>query len=205
MWAEYKAQNMANRRGADPLYFEDVEVGTEIPHIIKGPITLTSKIAFEMAFGAGGWFVGHELAMQLWDAVPRLPIKNEEGVPEPPVAIHWTNERCQSYLGMPGAYEAGFERLNWLTQLLMSWFGDHGMLRALSLRFKAFHWQGDAVRLHGKITGTRVEGDRHLVDLEVWTTSHPRGETTSQGAATVELPSRVAGNVVWTAPTGEAS
>lgn len=200
VWEEYRTHNLVNRRGDEPLYFEDVSTETEIPHIIKGPITLTSKIAFEMAFGAGGWFVGHELAMQLWEAVPRLPIKNEEGVPEPPVAIHWTNERCQSYLGMPGAYEAGFERLNWLTQLLMSWFGDHGMLRKLSLRFKAFHWQGDAVKLYASVTGKREEGDRYLVDLDIWTESHPRGEKTSEGTAVVELPSREAGNVVWTPP-----
>ena len=198
VWEEYRTHNFVNRRGDDPLYFEDVEVGTEIPHIIKGPITLTSKIAFEMAFGAGGWFVGHELAMQLWEVAPRLPIKNEEGVPEPPVAIHWTNERCQKYLGMPGAYEAGFERLNWFTQLLMSWMGDHGVLRKLDLQFKGFHWQGDAVRLFAKVTGTRVEDGRHLVDLEIWTMSHPRGDRTSEGVATVELPSREAGNVVWT-------
>ena len=97
-----------------------------MPYIIKGPVTLTSKIAFELAFGAMGWFVGHELALALWEKSPRLPIRNEENVPEPPVAIHWTNERCQKYLGMPGAYEAGFERLNWFTQLINNWMGDHG-------------------------------------------------------------------------------
>lgn len=203
VWDEYKTHNLANRRGDDPLYYEDVEVGFELPHIIKGPITLTSKIAFEMAFGAGGWFVGHELAMQLWENAPRLPIKNEEGVPEPPVAIHWTNERCQKYLGMPGAYEAGFERLNWLTQLLMSWFGDHGMLRNLKLAFKGFHWQGDAVRLFAKVTAKRVEGDRHLVELDVWTKSHPRDDVTSEGTVVVELPSREAGNVVWSPTDGD--
>lgn len=204
VWEEYRTHNLANRRGAEPLYYEDVEIGFEVPHIIKGPITLTSKIAFEMAFGAGGWFVGHELAMQLWEAAPRLPIRNEENVPEPPVAIHWTNERCQTYLGMPGAYEAGFERLNWFTQLLMSWYGDHGMLRKLGLAFRGFHWQGDAVRLFATVTAKRVEGDRHLVDLVIHTESHPRGERTSEGTATVELPSREAGNVVWTAPVKEA-
>jgi acyl dehydratase len=199
VWEEYRTHNLANRRGDEPLYIEDVTVGEELPHLIKGPITLTSKIAFEMAFGAGGWFVGHELAMQLWEHAPRLPIRNEENVPEPPVAIHWTNERCQTYLGMPGAYEAGFERLNWFTQLLMSWYGDHGMLRRLGLAFRAFHWQGDAVRLYATVTGTRVEEDRHLVDLELRSESHPRGELTSEGTATVELPSRAAGNQVWPA------
>lgn len=197
VWDEYRTHNFANRRGTEPLYFEDVTVGEEIPHIIKGPITLTSKIAFEMAFGAIGWFVGHELAMELWEVAPRLPIRNEENVPEPPVAIHWTNERCQKYLGMPGAYEAGFERLNWFSQLLMSWFGDHGMMRGLKLAFKGFHWQGDAVRLFAKVTGKRVENGQNLVDLEIWTMSHPRGDRTSEGTAVVELPSREAGTEIW--------
>ena len=190
VWAEYHEQNLTNRRGSEPLYFEDVLVGDEVPYIIKGPVTLTSKIAFEMAFGAMGWFVGHELALALWEKSPRLPILNEEGVPEPPVAIHWTNERCQKYLGMPGAYEAGYERLNWFTQMINGWMGDHGKLRKLGCQFRGFHWQGDACRLFADVTGKRVEGDEHLVDLKIWTMSHPRGQRTTEGEMVVELPSR---------------
>ena len=99
-------------------------------------------------------------------------------------------ERCQTYLGMPGAYEAGFERLNWFTQLLMSWMGDHGLMRAMSAQFRAFHWQGDAVRLFATVTDKRVEDGEHLVDLRIWSESHPRGERTTEGEATVQLPSR---------------
>ena len=47
VWQEYHNQNLKNRRGAEPLYFEDVQVGDEVPYIIKGPVTLTSKLAFE--------------------------------------------------------------------------------------------------------------------------------------------------------------
>jgi len=189
VWEEYRTHNRANRRGAQPLYFEDVEIGTEIPHIIKGPVTMTSKLTFEFALGSG-WFAGHELALELLESAPRLAIRNEENVPEPPVAIHWTNERCQRYLGMPGAYEAGFERLNWFTQLLMAWSGDHGLLRRMGLEFLAFHWQGDAVRLYGKVSGKRETGAEALVDLEIWSSAHPRGETTSRGTASVRLPRR---------------
>ncbi len=190
VWQEYHDQNFKNIQGSTPLYFEDVTVGDEVPYIIKGPVTLTSKIAFEMAFGAFGWFVGHELALKLWERSPRLPIRNEENVPEPPVAIHWTNERCQKYLGMPGAYEAGFERLNWFTQLINNWIGDHGKIRALGCQFRGFHWQGDACRLFAEVTGKRRDGGENLVDLKIWTMSHPRGQRTTEGEMTVELPSR---------------
>ncbi|MBT4518451.1 MAG: hypothetical protein HOC23_00480, partial [Halieaceae bacterium] len=163
VWEEYRTHNLKNRRGNEPLYFEDVEIGTKVPHLIKGPVTMTSKLAFEFLRGAGGWLVGHELAMQLWDESPNLAIRNEENVPEPPLAIHWTNERCEKYLGMPGAYEAGYERLHWYTQLLMSWMGDHGLMRNLKVDFLAFHWQGDAIRLHAEVTDKRVENGEHLI------------------------------------------
>ncbi|MBQ60814.1 MAG: hypothetical protein CMQ19_01935 [Gammaproteobacteria bacterium] len=190
VWAEYHEQNMTNVQGSEPLYFEDVEVGAQVPHIIKGPVTLTSKIAFEMAFGAMGWFVGHELALKLWERSPRLPIRNEENVPEPPVAIHWTNERCETYLGMPGAYEAGHERLNWLTQMANNWIGDHGIIRSMNIQFRGFHWQGDACRLHGEVTGKRVVDGENIVDLRIWTQSHPRDQRTTDGQMTVQLPSK---------------
>jgi hypothetical protein len=199
IWEEYRTHNLVNRRGDEPRYWEEVEVGAAIPHIVKGPTTLTSKLAFESLGWPGGWVVGHELALDLFDRYPALPIRNEENVPEPPVAIHWTNERCQRYLGMPAAYEAGYERLNWLTQLLMSWGGDHAMLRKMSMRFAGFHWQGDVIRLHATVTGTRVEGGRHLVDLDIETRTH-RDEVTTTGAAVVELPSRATGAPVWRAP-----
>lgn len=193
--AEYRAQN-TQRRGDKPLYWEDVRVGTELPHIIKGPTTLTGKIAFESINFPGGWVLGHELAQELFDEHPNLAIRNEENALEPPVAIHWTNERCQRYLGMPKAYEAGYERLHWLCQLLMNWTGDHGMIRRLSVQYRNFHWQGDLIRLHATVTGTRVVDDAHLVDLSIETRTH-RDEVTTRGEATVQLPSRELGLPVW--------
>jgi hypothetical protein len=35
-----------------------------------------------------------------------------------------------------------------------------------------------------------VENDEHLVDLSMWTMSHPRGQRTTEGEITVELPSK---------------
>lgn len=188
VWDEYRKQNF-NRRGSEPLYFEDVSEGDEVPYLVKGPTTLASKIAFESIGGPGGWFVGHELALDLFERHPGLAIRNEENVPEPPVAIHWTNERCQKYLGMPAGYEAGYERINWLTQMLMTWMGDHGLIRKLSFRFKGFHWQGDVVRLYATVVSKEVVDGRNEVTLEIETKSH-RGETTTKGKATVALPSK---------------
>lgn len=190
VWDEYRNQNFVNKRGGEPLYYEDVNAGDTVPYIIKGPTTMLGKMGFEFTRGAGGWFVGHEMAMELWQSSPNLPIRNSENIPEAPILIHYLNDQCQKVLGMPGAYEAGYERLHWYTQLLMSWAGDHGLLRALNLRFDEFHWQGDAIRLYADVVGKRVENGEHLVDLSIRTESHAQQRQTSHGSAVVQLPSK---------------
>jgi len=184
--AQYKAEV---RRGSQPLYWEDVQVGEEIPPKIKGPTTTISKIAFELVGGPGGWVVGHELAFELFEKHPGLPFINEQGAPEVPLAIHWSNERCQNILGLPGAYEAGYERLNWMIQGYMNWMGDHGRMKKLFMRFPAFSLLGDTTWCKGKAVEKRIEGENHIVTLEIWTVNQI-DVTTTTGQAEVILPSR---------------
>jgi hypothetical protein len=63
-------------------------------------------------------------------------------------------------------------------------------MRRLQVRFMSFHWQGDAIRLYGTVKAKRVVDGEHLVDLEIRTVTHPRGEETSRGSATVQLISK---------------
>jgi len=177
------------QRGPQPLYWEDVQEGEEIPPKIKGPTTTISKIAFELAGGPGGWVVGHELAFELFERHPGLPFINEQGVPEVPLAIHWSNERCQRILGLPGAYEAGYERINWMIQGYMNWMGDHGRMKKLFVKFPAFSLLGDTTWCKGKVVEKRIEGENHIVALEIWTVNQLE-VTTTTGQAEVILPSR---------------
>lgn len=181
------------RRGAEPRYFEDVTVGEELPPVVKGPTTTTSKFAFEGWRGAGGWFVGHRLAFELFDRHPGLAVINEQGIPEPPVAIHWSNERCQRLLGLPGAYEAGYERTAWICHLLTNWMSDYGHLRRLTQRYPTFSLLGDTTWCRGKVIGLEPAGERGLVRIEVHTVNQ-RGDVTTTGEAEVLLPRRGAGN-----------
>jgi len=184
--AQYKAEV---RRGSQPLYWEDVQEGEEIPSKIKGPTTTISKIAFELVGGPGGWVVGHELAFELFEKHPGLPFINEQGAPEVPLAIHWSNERCQKILGLPGAYEAGYERINWMIQGYMNWMGDHGRMKKLFVRFPAFSLLGDTTWCKGKVVEKRIEGEDHIVTLEIWTVNQI-DVTTTTGQAEVILPSK---------------
>jgi acyl dehydratase len=189
--ADYKKEK---RRGAETLWWEDVREGEEIPFIVKGPTTWISKFAFESWGGAGGWFVGHRLAFELFERHPGLPFVNEQGIPEAPVAIHWSNERCQKVLGLPGAYEAGYERTSWLVHLMMNWIGDEGFLHRMEIKFPKFNYQGDAnwcrARVKEKyVLDHAVDGKSHAVRLDMWTVNQ-LGEMTTTGEAVVVLRSR---------------
>lgn len=183
---DYKKEK---RWGATPHYFEEVGIGEELPFVVKGPTTQISKFAFESWGGAGGWFVGHRLAFEMFEKHPGLPFVNEQGIPEAPVAIHWSNERSQRILGLPGAYEAGYERTSWIVHLLLNYAGDHGFLRRLTQKFPTFNLLGDTTWCHGRVAGKRRDAGEAVVDVEVWTVNQ-RGDVTTTGVAELVLPSR---------------
>jgi acyl dehydratase len=176
-------------RGAEVRYWEDVQIGEEIPFLIKGPTTQTSKFAYESVMSPGGWIVGHHLWNMQIMAQPKLPFYNEQGVPEPPVAIHWSNDRSRKILGLAGAYESGYERTNWQIQMMMNWMGDEGFLRKLTQRYPKFNLMGDTTWCHGKVLEKFVDGKDHVVKCEVWTVNQ-RKDTTTTGEAEVVLLSR---------------
>ncbi len=189
--ADYQKEQ---RRGTAVLWWDQVQEGDAIPFVVKGPTTQISKFAFESWGGPGGWFVGHRLAFELFEKHPGLPFINEQGIPEAPVAIHWSNERSQRILGLPGAYEAGYERTSWLVHLLMNWIGDHGFLHRLTQRFPTFNLLGDTTWCHGTVRekfalDEPVDGKRHAVRCDIRTVNQ-RGDTTTTGEAVVVLPVR---------------
>ncbi len=176
-------------RGAEPLYVEDVQVGTEIPEIIRGPYTVTTAVAFEQ--GWGGLFVkSHGFAMEYFSRHPKAGIVNEYGVPEPPEAVHWDNDLAK-LVGVPAAYDYGPERISWVGTVLTNWIGDSGFLERLHVQVRNHNIIGDlttcgarVIKLHG--------GATNAVDLEVWARNQ-RGLVTAKGNATVRLPSRQSG------------
>jgi len=186
------------RRGAQPRYWEDVEIGEELPPVVKGPTCLAQRmfgeggamVSSEIKIGGSGdWGVQHAQLWKLFEQHPGLPYINEQGIPEVPVTIHNSNERAQRYLGLPGAYDAGMQRVNWTVHLLMNWIGDHGFLRKLSIRFPQINIMGDTTWCKGKVTGKRIEDGKHIVELDVWNENEVPNIVT-QGTAEVVLISK---------------
>jgi acyl dehydratase len=171
-------------RGTTPRYWEDVTVGEPLPVVLKGPLTVTSVIAFVQGWGSL-YVRAHGLAFDLFDRHPALGIPNASGVPEPPERVHW-DEAFARAVGVPGAYDYGPERVAWLGHLVTNWMGDAGTLTRLSAQVRRHNLIGDTTWCRGEVTGKDDGGVVHLA----LRAENQRGETTAAGTATVVLPRR---------------
>ena len=176
-------------RGATPRHWEDVSVGERLPEVCKGPLTVTSVIAFVQGWGSL-YVRAHGLAFDLFERHPALGIPNEFGSPEPPERVHW-DEPFARAVGVPGAYDYGPERVAWLGHLVTNWMGDRGQLRRLNVQVRRHNLIGDVTWCRGVVTGKTDDEDEALVQLELHAVNQ-RGETTASGTATVALPRRSA-------------
>jgi acyl dehydratase len=170
-------------RGATPRRWEDVTVGEEVPAVCKGPLTVTSVIAFVQGWGSL-YVRAHGLAFDLFDRHPALGIPNEFGSPEPPERVHW-DEPFARAVGVPGAYDYGPERVAWLGHLVTNWMGDHGVLRRLRAQVRRHNLIGDVTWCQGVVV-SKDEAAR-TVTLHV-SAVNQRDEVTATGEAVVALP-----------------
>ena len=174
-------------RGSVVRHWEDVKVGDSMDEVVKGPLTVTSLIAFLQGWGSL-YVRAHGLAFDLFERHPALAIPNAFDVPEPPERVHW-DEAFARAVGVPGAYDYGPERVAWLGHLVTSWMGDAGFLKRLSAQVRRHNLIGDTTWCRGSVLETtHVEG-RGAVRLGL-TAVNQRGETTAVGEATVVLPTR---------------
>jgi acyl dehydratase len=173
-------------RGATPRYWDDVAPGEALPEIVKGPLTVTSIIAFVQGWGSL-YVRAHGLAFDLFDRHPALGIPNAFDVPEPPERVHW-DEALARAVGVPGAYDYGPERVAWLGQLVTNWMGDAGFLARLAVQVRRHNLIGDTTWCRGRVRARGAPGE---VTLELEAVNQ-RGETIAIGEAAVILPCRAA-------------
>jgi acyl dehydratase len=184
--AAYRSESI---RGREPRRWEDVKVGEAVPTICKGPLTVTSVIAFVQGWGSL-YVRAHGLAFDLFDRHPALGIPNDFGVPEPPERVHW-DEALARAVGVPGPYDYGPERVAWLGQVVTNWMGDDGFLARLNVQVRRHNLIGDVTWCRGVVTA-KTEGDGGALAHLDLVAENQRGEVTARGTAAVVLPRRSA-------------
>ena len=202
--AELEAIYAAERcRGAEPRWWEDVEVGEQLTPMAKGPLTQTDMIVFH----AGGYgFVPYELcanrlAHKNRARIAPFYVKNEHGIPDVAQRVHWDSAWAQA-IGNPMAYDYGVMRDCHLSHFVTDWMGDDGWLVQQASEIRKFNYIGDSHVITGEVVGKRMEAGRGFVEIEMRGTNQ-RGEVTCPGTATVALPSREHGPVVLPEPPAD--
>lgn len=174
-------------RGSTPRYFEDIHVGTRLPRMAKGPMTVTGFICYVQ--GWGGLYVrAHKIAWEMMQKHPATGIKNKYGIPDCPERVHW-EEAFARKVGAPRAYDYGPERCSWLSHLITNWIGDDAQLVHLYSEVRRHNPEGDLLTIDARVSGKRQEDGRYLVDFEL-DARNQDGELSAQGRATAAVPSR---------------
>ena len=183
-------------RGAEMLYWDDVEVGAALPGTVRGPINQLDMTTYYCgAVGTSGykstklrWKYKH-WANTSPDKLPNNYDKSYYGAKVLPSIGHQDAKVATVDLGMPGPYDNGPQRCGMLGTVATNWMGDNGFVRKLSARLKMPVIFGDCNYFKGKVAGKRKENGMGLVDLELWG-ENQFGQLTIKGSAVVELPCR---------------
>lgn len=90
--------------------------------------------------------------------------------------------------GQPSVFGHGMFSMGLLGTAITKWVGVGRVVR-FQVRFARQTWPGEELTSRVVVTGTRTDGDHHLVDFDVRLVNAD-GEEKVVGEATAELPSR---------------
>ena len=193
VWSEKEIQAVAEKyleeeksiRGATPRFAEDVRVGDTLPAIIRGPLTVTDCVTFNLGWG-GAYSFAHGYAYRFLRRAPGAFPLDASGVPDAPERTHWIDSFAQS-VGAPAAFDYGPQRLGWCVTLVTNWMGDDGFVQKFRGRILKPNYHGDLVTLSGTVTG--VDAAASTVDIEIHGVNQ-LDELVCNGSATVLLPKK---------------
>jgi acyl dehydratase len=195
------------RRGAEPRWFEDVEIGDALEPKVKGPLTTTNVVVWHLGWGMQLTPPGNfRLAYLIRKKAPGLYPPNRLNIPDTVQRLHWEPERAQE-LGLPTSYDYGGLRETWLCHLVTDWMGDDAWLWKFECQHRRFNFIGDTTWLTGEVVAKlqteTPHGLRSEVHVEMRCTNQ-RGVVTSPGKAIVLVPSREHGDVVLPRPSADS-
>ena len=184
------------RRGKNPRFWEDVNVGDELQPVAQGPITLWDSLVSNI----GHVFVTSSVVHHTWEygkKNPGFPVSDiaTRFVKDPETNVsyfqceHHHQDHVAHLLGKPMAflYHAEFEHTS--SRLINNWMGDDGWITSYEGRDAMIVPQRDTLFGRGKVVKKYIEDGEHLIDIGVGV-EDIRGFTGHHAAVTVKLLSR---------------
>lgn len=195
-YAQIEAEVLAQtRRGDETLFWDDVKDGDVLPARVKGPMNMATYMSYYAGNLNGAGYVACEMQWRTRHNAKHHPelVPNNRGlgwlIEQTWPGIAHTDDNTARQVGMPGAYDNGWNRLGWMSQVVTDWCGDHGDLLEIDVRVRKPNIMGDTTWCSGKVVSKRVEDGKHLVDIEL-EGKNQIGEINTTGTAVIALPSR---------------
>ncbi len=210
------------RRGAETLYWEDVQVGDKLGPMILPPWSLQDQMCQDTVnshtVGTGqnpGDTPITELEVLSFETSYKL-MRQRPGSARthPNTRWPWTpgaeheDALLAAFRGQPGPFDHGGQRFQIPQQLMTNWIGDNGFIRRMysALRRPVYYadvttYTGEVVKKFTEVQkgddgpgGTPGEATYYAVGIS-WRGANQVGEAQVPGTATVYLPSREGGPV----------
>jgi hypothetical protein len=178
----YAAQDAEEIRGAKPRWWEDVAVGDELKPVVRGPISDTEAKAWHA--GGHAHYLSDRLNRILWKEEPlerEFLTTNGVGLAHPRPAL------------------AGQQPEAWRFIILTNWMGDDGFIWKLNAQIRKFTMHGDTTWIKGKVIKKYCDNKKCCVDIDIQNVLQT-GDVAIIGSATIILPSKEFGPVVYPEP-----
>jgi acyl dehydratase len=191
-------------RGAEPRYWEDVQVGDKLPPVTLPPHTIQDMTTGGSIGPGGVSFERDYLAKKAESGRGRHhPVTNW-----PYSGSEHDDSLIAPYRGQRAAFDHGIFRAQWPQRLFTNWMGDDGFLRAWYIAFRKVLYYGDLLTFNGEVVkkyrvtetgiagpgGVPGEAEYCAVGIK-YAGVNQLGEASSPGTATVYLSSREYGPV----------
>ncbi len=194
-------EDIASRRGAEPLYWEDINVGDKLPPMLKGPWTVRDMSARHIQGAEGAFESGFERA------APRAARVNPiTHWPFPQGGATHEDALLSRQNRFPGPFDFGVQRTMFPYKILMNWMGDCGFIRSIYMQCRRPMFYGDATWYTSAVVGKGkvvekgdeggVPGEETYYFVDTKTIGvNQIGENQAPSTARVYLPSREGGPV----------
>ena len=171
------------RRGPGPRHIEDIDVGEELPAILRGPLGIGDMVAWNAAIGpsykAGRW--GY---LDLTKSMHTAMVNPVTGFPLKYSQQH-EDFNMAAGRGMPAPFDNGVMRFAWVAPLITNWMSDAGFLKRLKIQIRLPGLYGDLVTYRAKVTAR--DAATGAVSLDI-TGTNQGGKLATTGSAEVILP-----------------
>jgi acyl dehydratase len=186
----YATQDAEQVRGAEPRYWEDVAIGDEASQIARGPISVMDHVAWIAAAIGERFFVSDRINRYLVETCGW-------GTWDPDLNVYRNFHDDMFGEHYTGSF--GSQRAAWVGMAVTNWIGDDGFLWKLKTQHRSGGGRGGVFWCTPNVVRKFVERGRCCVDLECHLLNNA-GEISTTGSATVILPSRTRGPVVYPYP-----